>query len=107
ERGAGRPRRDRAGLPGRAQPATDPRRPGASDDPNGGGGMIWLTWRQHRMQALAALVGLGAVGAFFLATGPSMAHLFKSSGLAQCLSVLGSDCRDLSESFTERYHNLQ
>jgi hypothetical protein len=69
--------------------------------------MIWLTWRQHRVQALAALIGLGAVGAFFLTTGPSMHHLFKSSGLAQCLSVVGNDCSDLSSSFNDRYNNLQ
>jgi hypothetical protein len=69
--------------------------------------MIWLTWRQHRMQALAAAIGLAAAGAFFLATGLGMTSLFKSSGLAQCLSVLGSDCRDLSSSFQEHYNNLQ
>jgi hypothetical protein len=69
--------------------------------------MIWLTWRQHRMQALAAAIGLAAVGAFFLATGLGMASLFRSSGLAKCLSLVGSDCGDLSSSFQEHYNNLQ
>jgi hypothetical protein len=35
--------------------------------------MIWVTWRQHRAQALATLIGLGTIGFFLLITGPRIA----------------------------------
>jgi hypothetical protein len=69
--------------------------------------MIWLTWRQHRMQALAGAIGLAAIAAFLLATGPGIASAFSSSGLAHCLATPGGECGDLAELFTSRYNNLQ
>src|SRR6059036_1877052 len=55
--------------------------------PDGGARMIWLTWRQHRQQALAGGIGLGLVATFFLLTHPGIAHTFKSSGAARCLAI--------------------
>jgi ABC-type transport system involved in multi-copper enzyme maturation permease subunit len=52
--------------------------------------MIWLTWRQHRKQVLYTAIGLAALGAVMLPTGLSMHHVFNSSGLAACLSKLGT-----------------
>jgi ABC-2 family transporter protein len=69
--------------------------------------MIWLTWRQHRMQALAGAIGLAAIASFLLATGPGIASAFKSTGLAHCLATPGSECGDLAELFSSRYNNLQ
>lgn len=65
--------------------------------------MIWLTWRQNRQQALAGVIGLGAIAAFLLATGPGMATEFRRLGLGACLSVPGRDCNTLTDLFTNRY----
>ena len=39
--------------------------------------MIWLTWRQHRQQALAAAVALGVIGGFMLLTHPGIADWYE------------------------------
>ena len=46
--------------------------------------MTWLTWRQFRIQALAAAVALAALAVAYALTGPDLAHLYDSSGLASC-----------------------
>jgi hypothetical protein len=51
--------------------------------------MIWLTWRQHRKQALFTLIGLAALAALLVAPGLQMHHAFTSSGLADCLRKVG------------------
>ena len=67
--------------------------------------MIWLTWRQHRAQALATLIGLGAIGVFLLITGPRIASAFRE--LHACLVVPGQDCSLLHDSFDQRFNGLQ
>jgi len=57
--------------------------------------MIWLTWRQFRIQALAGLIVLAAVVAFYAATGPGLAHLAGTSGFASCTSA----CSDAAQAF--------
>ncbi|WAL64640.1 transporter [Amycolatopsis cynarae] len=52
--------------------------------------MIWLTWRQHRRQALAALITFAALAAFLVPTGLAMRHTFATLGLPDCLRQLGS-----------------
>jgi hypothetical protein len=47
--------------------------------------MIWLVWRQHRKQALFALVGLAVLAAFVIPTGMQMHRAFERSGLDDCL----------------------
>ena len=47
--------------------------------------MTWLVWRQHRQQALFALLGLAALAAFLVPTGLQMHNEFQRSGLADCL----------------------
>ena len=69
--------------------------------------MIWLTWRQHRQQALAGAVGLGALAVFLAVTHAGMASTFRSTGLANCLATPGRDCGPLAEVFDRQYHGLQ
>jgi hypothetical protein len=66
--------------------------------------MIWLTWRQHRAQALGTLIGLGAIGVLLLITGPRMASAFRE--LHACLVVPGRDCSQLHDSFDQRFSGL-
>ncbi len=46
--------------------------------------MIWLTWRQHRRQALSTLIGFAALAAFVVPTGLSMRAAYDRLGLAAC-----------------------
>ncbi len=50
--------------------------------------MIWLTWRQHRKQALYTLIALAVLAAVMLPTGLAMHHTYTNSGLAACLAKL-------------------
>jgi hypothetical protein len=74
--------------------------------------MIWLTWRQHRRQALYTLIALAALTAVMLPTGLAMHHTFSDSGLAACLAKQGTgpftpatapDCSSLSQQFSSQY----
>jgi hypothetical protein len=47
--------------------------------------MTWLVWRQHRKQALFALLGLAALAAFLVPTGLQMHSEFNKAGLDDCL----------------------
>ena len=67
--------------------------------------MIWVTWRQHRAQAVATLIGLGALGVFMLITGPRIVSAFRD--LHSCLVVPGQDCALQHESFDQRFNSLQ
>ena len=49
--------------------------------------MIWLTWRQFRVQALTAATALIAVAVLLGTTGPHLAGLYAASGLAGCQAV--------------------
>jgi hypothetical protein len=62
--------------------------------------MIWLTWRQFRAQALAALAILAAAAIYFLVTGLQMHHAY-SADLAACTSH--HDCSDVLSRFGQSY----
>jgi ABC-2 family transporter protein len=51
--------------------------------------MIWLTWRQHRRQALFTLIGLLVLAALMIPTGLAMRHAFVDNGLAACVRTSG------------------
>jgi len=86
--------------------------------------MIWLVWRQHRKQALVALLGLAALAAFMVPTGMQMHGAFERAGLDDCLRAAAgvefvrvgpnpeqaSDqarrCHELAERFAGRYGRL-
>jgi ABC-2 family transporter len=59
--------------------------------------MIWLTMRQFRAQALAAAAALAALAVTFGVTGPHLARLYDTSGLATCQS----GCSALTASFLD------
>jgi hypothetical protein len=69
--------------------------------------MIWVTWRQHRMQWLFGAVTLSILGAILLATGPAILSAFRSSGAAACLTHPGTDCGGVTGTFLDRFTNLQ
>ncbi|MFB7472302.1 ABC transporter permease [Kitasatospora sp. NPDC056184] len=72
--------------------------------------MIWLTWRQHRKQALWTAVALAVLAAVLVPTGLSMRSSFEDSGLGACLRaqgharfVSGEGCEALSQRFANQY----
>ncbi|MGH3119634.1 MAG: ABC transporter permease subunit [Streptosporangiaceae bacterium] len=46
--------------------------------------MIWLTWRQFRVQAVTAAAALAAFAILLAATGPHLASLYTASGITGC-----------------------
>lgn len=51
--------------------------------------MIWLTWRQHRKQALFAVIGLAVLAAVLIPTGLQMYDGMADTGLRDCVRNLG------------------
>jgi hypothetical protein len=68
--------------------------------------MIWLTWRQHRLQVLCGAALLALLAALMIPSGFAIGSVFRSSGLAGCLSVPGRNCADQAALFTPRYSGL-
>ena len=60
--------------------------------------MIWLTWRQFRPQAVTSLAVLAAFAFLLAATGPHLASLYATSGLAGCQA----SCNHAASSFLGR-----
>jgi ABC-type transport system involved in multi-copper enzyme maturation permease subunit len=59
--------------------------------------MIWLTWRQFRAQAWAALATLAVIGIAFAITGPHLASLYDTSGVPTCQAH--DDCGTVVSNF--------
>jgi hypothetical protein len=59
--------------------------------------MIWLTWRQFRAPAIAAAAILTALGIVLALTGPGLADLYDSSGVASCRAP--ANCSALTVTF--------
>ncbi len=76
--------------------------------------MTWVTWAQHRREALVTTLILGITGALLLITGLSMLADFDRSGIARCVGAGasavgvfagGSSC-DAVGNFPLRWHRL-
>src|SRR5581483_12013617 len=78
---------------------------GARAAGDGGEHMIWLTWRQHRLEGVMTLGVLAVIGVFLLLTGRAMAHSFQQLGLSHCLGPIppGNSCSDLIQAFGIQY----
>jgi ABC-2 family transporter protein len=59
--------------------------------------MIWLTWRQFRVQAIAGAGALAALAITFAVTGPNLAAQYRASGLSACHDQAG--CGTLADNF--------
>jgi hypothetical protein len=72
--------------------------------------MIWLTWRQHRIEGLLTLAGLAVGGVFLLISGLSIAHSIQDSGLSACLASHPTDyftaCHSLANEALTQYDPL-
>ncbi|SEF24881.1 ABC-2 family transporter protein [Amycolatopsis pretoriensis] len=79
--------------------------------------MIWLTWRQHRRQALFTLGALVALAAIMVPTGLAMHAKYDSLGLPACRAALGSAsmitqteassrCESLGHQFQQQFSGM-
>jgi hypothetical protein len=67
--------------------------------------VIRLAWRQFRIQAAAAFAALAALAIVLAITGPHLAHLYDTSGIATCKAP--NDCEALASRFLSHYRLLQ
>jgi hypothetical protein len=58
--------------------------------------MMWLTWRQFRAHAVTAVAALAAFAVLLAVTGPHLASLYATSGIAGCH---GDSCGQLATNF--------
>jgi ABC-type transport system involved in multi-copper enzyme maturation permease subunit len=66
--------------------------------------MIWVSWRQHRSQAVAGLCLLAALAVYAVVLGNSMRTAFGQDGLATCLArSQGTGCPAAIQAFTNRF----
>lgn len=66
--------------------------------------MIWVSWRQHRSQAMACLALLIALTVYAVVAGSSMRTAFGNDGLAACLARgPGTACPDAVTAFTNEF----
>ncbi len=66
--------------------------------------MIWVSWRQHRSQAIACLGVLAALTAYAILLGTSMRTAFSHDGLTGCLArSQGTSCQAAVSAFTGKF----
>lgn len=65
--------------------------------------MVWLAWRQHRLQILSGACLAIPLIVFFLVSGVDMHATFQSIGLQHCLAVNPTACAELQNGFNSRY----
>src|SRR6185312_11907617 len=70
----------------------------------GGGVMIWVTWRQHRVQAWAMIGAFAFIAVYALALGLSTRSTFNADGLHACLARSGgAGCAGTVRSFFTKF----
>jgi len=65
--------------------------------------MVWLTWRQHRVELVSALVLLTVVAVPLVVTGLALHAEYRSSGAAACVAGGGGTCAGLVTEFVQRH----
>jgi hypothetical protein len=66
--------------------------------------MIWVTWRQHRIQAITALALFCVLAIIAIALGAWMRTVFSTDGIGGCLARSGgAGCAGVISSFTAKF----
>jgi hypothetical protein len=66
--------------------------------------MIWVTWRQHRGEALTALALTALFAALILLTGVQMHDAFDAQGVASCLgNTAAPSCSGVAEAYQQQF----
>ncbi len=67
--------------------------------------MIWLTWRQHRIEATIVLCALAVLAALLIVIGIDMRNAYQQLGIANCLSKIQTspNCGDALDAFRNQF----
>ncbi len=69
--------------------------------------MIWVSWRQHRSQAIACLGLLAALTVYAILLGTSMRTAFSHDGLTACFAHgQGTSCPAAIQAFSNRFGSM-
>jgi hypothetical protein len=70
--------------------------------------MIWLTWRQHRGEAIGVAAVLSVLTGLALLTGLPMHHAYVQDGVGACLAAdpVTDACRQIIDVFQERFAGI-
>lgn len=69
--------------------------------------MIWIVWRQHRLECLIVGIGLGVLGLFLLMNGIQMVQSSQQLGLGACLTQADhTRCTNLEAAFLNQFRFL-
>jgi hypothetical protein len=69
--------------------------------------MIWVSWRQHRSEAIACLGALAALAVYAIVVGTSMRAAFSHDDLAACLArSQGTSCPAAVSAFTDKFGSM-
>jgi ABC-type transport system involved in multi-copper enzyme maturation permease subunit len=66
-------------------------------------GLIWVTWRQHRVALAAVFMVLGGLGLLMLFNGLAMHHAYTRLGLDTCGTLEGPKCHLQLSAFQQDY----
>ena len=67
--------------------------------------MMWLTWRQFRAQIVVTFAALGVLAIILAVTGPDLAHLYDTSGIATC--KVNVNCATLVTRFLDKLSGIK
>ncbi len=68
--------------------------------------MIWLTWRQQRVEALMAAAVMAALAALLLVTGRHAEAVYRQSGLAGCTGRQSGGCAAAMDRYSSHFTSL-
>ena len=67
--------------------------------------MIWLAWRQQRIETLIAVAALALIAALLIPTGLHIASVYDGTGVAACVAHDRSACT-LAQQFSQRWTTI-
>lgn len=70
--------------------------------------MLWLTWRQHRAQAITALLLVALTALVFLPYGLAIRGSYSDDGIGPCLvhGTGGDQCQSVLNAFMQRFNGI-
>ena len=68
--------------------------------------MIWVTWRQQRLEAMIGGAVLALLAVFLLTTGLDMASTYTSLGVGACLASHAPACGNVIDAFRQQFSTL-
>lgn len=71
--------------------------------------MIWLTWRQSRLESLIGGIAFALIAAWLVWTGLEMYSVYDNDGIGACLAAQDPDdtCRNAVNGFMQRFNDFQ